>query len=95
MEQNKLELHATLLILKVIVSTEKSKLYNQGLPQWLNSKDSACNAGDTGVEVAISGLERSLGGGNGNLLQYSCLKNPWTEKPNGLQSIGLQRIRLN
>ena len=24
----------------------------------------------------ISGLERSPGGGNGNLLQYSCLENP-------------------
>ena len=65
-----------LVILKVIVSIGKSKLYNQGLLQWLNSKESACNAGDTGVEVSIPGLERSVGGGNGNLLQYSCLKNP-------------------
>jgi len=30
---------------------------------------SACNAGDPG-------LGRSLGEGNGNPLQYSCLKNP-------------------
>ena len=31
------------------------------------------NAGDTG---SIPGLGRSSGGGNGNPLQYSCLKNP-------------------
>jgi len=36
-------------------------------------KDSACNAGDPGL---IPGLGRSLGEGNGNPLQYSCLENP-------------------
>ena len=36
-------------------------------------KESTCNAGDLGL---ISGLERSLEEGNGNPLQYSCLKNP-------------------
>ena len=41
------------------------------LPWWLNGKESTCNAGNTGC---IPG--RSPGGGNGNLLQYSCLKNP-------------------
>ena len=34
---------------------------------------SACNAGDTG---SIPGLGRSLREGNGNPLQYSCLKSP-------------------
>ena len=32
----------------------------------------------------------SPGEGNGNPLQYSCLENPWTEEPGGLQSMGLQ-----
>ena len=37
----------------------------------------------------ISGLERSPGGGNGNLLQYSCLENPmdrgaWWATMNGI-----------
>ena len=36
-------------------------------------KVSACNAVDLGL---ISGLGRSPGEGNGNLLQYSCLDNP-------------------
>jgi len=37
-----------------------------------DSKESACNAGDPG---SIPGLGRSPGEGNGNSLQYSCLKN--------------------
>ena len=38
-----------------------------------NGKESACNAGGPG---SIPGSERSPGEGNGNPLQYSCLKNP-------------------
>ena len=30
-----------------------------------------------------------IGGGNGNPLQDSCLENPWTEEPGGLQSMAL------
>ena len=37
---------------------------------------SACNAGDRGDAGSIPGLGRSPGGGNGNPLQYSSLKNP-------------------
>ena len=40
----------------------------------------------------ILGWGRSPGGGNDNPLQYSCLKNPTTEKSGGLQSMGLQRV---
>ena len=36
-------------------------------------KESACNAGDPG---SIPGMGRFLGGGHGNILQYSCLDNP-------------------
>ena len=32
------------------------------------------------------------GEGNGYPLQYSCLKNPWTEEPGGLWSTGSQRV---
>ena len=39
-------------------------------------KESACNAGATGDLGLTSGLARSLGGGNGNPLQYSWLENP-------------------
>ena len=44
-----------------------------GLPGGSDGKESACNAGDPGL---IPGLRRSLGEGNGNPLQYSCLENP-------------------
>ena len=33
---------------------------------------------------SIPGSGRSPGGGNGNLLQYSCLENPMEEEPGGL-----------
>ena len=47
--------------------------YRIGFPSRFSGKESACNAEDLG---SISGLERSPGGGNGNLLQYSCQENP-------------------
>ena len=37
-----------------------------------DGKASVYNSGDSGL---IPGLERSLGEGNGNPLQYSCLEN--------------------
>ena len=43
------------------------------LPGGSVGKESACNARDLG---SITGFGRSPGGGHGNLLQYSCLKNP-------------------
>ena len=46
------------------------------LPQWLSSKESACSSGAAGDTGSIRGSGRSPGGGNGNLLQYSCLENP-------------------
>ena len=45
-----------------------------GLPRWLSSKESACSAGDAGDLSSIPWSGRSPGGGNGNPLQYSCLK---------------------
>ena len=46
------------------------------------------NAGDIGDMGLISGLGKFPGRGSGNTLQYSCLENPWTEEPDGLQSLG-------
>ena len=40
-----------------------------------SSKESTCNAGDTGDLGLIIGSGRSPGTGNGNPLQYSCLEN--------------------
>ena len=41
-----------------------------GLPWWLSSKESACNAGGRDL---TPGSERSPGEGNSKPLQYSCL----------------------
>ena len=38
-------------------------------------KNLLANAEDSGVVGSVSGWGRSLGGGNGNGLQYSCQKN--------------------
>ena len=62
---------------------------SKDVPSGLDSKQSACNAGDPGL---ISASERSPGGGHGNLLQYSCLENP-TEEPGRVQSRESQRVR--
>ena len=35
------------------------------------------------------------GEGNGTPLQYSCLENPWTEEPGGLQSMASLRVGHN
>ena len=53
-------------------------------------KESAYGAGDPG---SIPGLGRSSGEGNGYPLQYSCLENSMDREPNGLQFMGLQRVR--
>ena len=58
-----------------------------GVPKWLSGKESACRHGGMGL---IPGLGRSPGGGNGNPLQYSCLKGSMDEEPGRLQSIALQ-----
>ena len=65
---------------------------SSGLSQCLSGKESACKVEDTG---SIPRLGGSLGVGNGNPLQYSCLgkkKLPWTEVTGRPQSMGLQRV---
>ena len=47
-------------------------------------KNLPANVGNTKDEGSIPGLERSLPGGNGNLLQYSCGKIQWTVESGGL-----------
>ena len=44
-------------------------------------KNPLVNSGATGGTVSIPGSGRSTGGGNGNLLQYSCLENPMDRGP--------------
>ena len=57
-----------------------------------DSKEPAYDAGD---QAPIPGSRRCPGGGHGNPLQSSCLENPWTEEPGGLQSMGSKRVKDN
>ena len=45
----------------------------QRLPRWVSGKESACGTGETS---SISGSGGSPGEGNGNPLQYFCLRKP-------------------
>ena len=44
--------------------------------RWRSAKNLPASSGDTRDAVPIPGSGRSLGEGNGNLLQHSCLENP-------------------
>ena len=68
----------------------KGYLHDLGFPGDSDGKESTCNAGDAGL---IPGSGGSPGGGNVNLLWYSCWRISQTEEPDGLQSMHLQRAR--
>ena len=57
-----------------------------------DGKESTVNVGDLD---SVPGWERSLGGGHGNPLQYSCLEKPMDRGACGLQSMGLQKVEHN
>ena len=71
-------------LLSRFISVNVYKESSRGSPSGLAGKESACNAGDTGDSGLIPGSGRSPGRGNGNPLQYFCLKNPM--EPGGLVS---------
>ena len=59
---------------------------------WLVVKNLPANAGDPRGTGSITGSGRSPGGGNGNLLQYSCLGDPidrgaWQDTVHGMQTV--------
>ena len=65
-------------------------LYKLGFPGGSEGKESACRVGDPGL---IPGSGISLGEGNGNPLQYSCLENPmdrgaWLAPVYGVARVG-------
>ena len=60
---------------------------NLGFSDGSDDKEFACNAGDLD---SIPGLRRSPGGGLGTPV-YLPGESPWTEEPDGLESVGLQR----
>ena len=73
----------------IISYQKKSNGNSEDFPGGSEVKASAWNAGDQGL---IPALGRSLGEGNGNPLQYSCLENPMDGGPGRLQSMGSLRV---
>ena len=67
-------------------------IHHWGLPWWLSSKKSACNAGDP---ASVPGSGRSPGERNDNPSSILAWRIPWTEEPGGVQSMGWQRVRHN
>ena len=79
---NRCALHLTVLICN-----------SPGFPGGSDCKESACNAGDIRDTGSIPGSWKSLRGGHGNPLQYSCLENALDRGAGGPQSTGPQRVR--
>ena len=64
-------------------SVEHTACILYALPWWLRGQEAAYKAEDAGDTGLIPGSERSAGGRNDNLLQYSCLENPMDGVPGG------------
>ena len=77
-----------LLTCSIVRSTLLGPSLHCGLPWWLSSKESTCNAGDTGlVPGSRSPLEKEMAT-HSSILAW---KIPWTVEPGGLKSMGLQK----
>ena len=74
----------------LLLTTLLSLLYRQGnrgfgFPRWLSSKESACNAGDSGLpSLGRENMEEDMAI-HSSILAWRI---PWTEEPGGLQSMG-------
>ena len=60
-----------------------------GFPGGSDGKESACNGGDPG---SIPGSGSSLEKGMATHSSILAWKIPWTEEPEGLQSMGSQKV---
>ena len=79
-------------MLKNIVHYQR--IFIKGFPSGSDGKESACNAGDSGL---IPGSGRFPGEGHGKPLQYSCVQNPmdreaWQDTVHG---VAKSRTRLS
>ena len=82
-----------------VVHISTTSLSVRVFPGGSRSKESSCSVGDPG---SIPGLGRSPGEGNGNPLQYSCLKNStdrraWQDIVNGISKrrVGHDSVSLS
>ena len=64
-----------------------------GFPGSTRGKESACQWRRYRAMSSVPGSGRSTGEGHGNPLSILPWRIPWTEEPDGLQSIGSHRVR--
>ena len=77
--------------LRAWASTSQNLIYSLGFPGFSGGsvlKNPPANAGDLDL---IPGSGRSPGEGNGNCYSTLAWETPWTEKPDGLQFMELQK----
>ena len=65
---------------------------SEGFPGGASGENPPTNAENIRDAGSIPGSGRCPGGGRSNPLHILAWRIPWTEKPGGLQSIGLQRV---
>ena len=73
-------------------STEGDICICEGFPDGSAGKESACIAGDIGDSVSSLGWEDPPEEGMATHSSILAWRIPWPEEPDGLQSIGSQRI---
>ena len=83
---------SAVLICEVCIQFEFFRVSSGASNLALAVKNQPTNAEDGGDWGLIPGSGRSPGGGHSDPLQDSCLEDPWTEEPNGLQSVGWRRV---
>ena len=67
----------------------------RGFPGGTSGKEPACQCWRQRDAGSIPRLGRSIGGGHGNPIPFSCLENPMDEEPGGLWSIGVHRVEYD
>ena len=82
-----------LAILSILASFHVSSGNLRGFPGGAGGKEPACHCRRSERPEFYSWVGRSLGGGHGNSLQYSCLENPMDRGAWWATVIGSQRVR--
>ena len=86
---------------KNIAHVSSEGIRHVGLSPWLSSKESACNAGDTGAVSSIPGLGRSPGGGpsffkiHNSYLENAMQRGTWLDTVHGVAEIWTWLKRLS
>ena len=83
------EIPNTKLVCIPWIKTSSLRSHLDNVPGGSDGKESASNAGDLGL---IPGLGRSLEEGMATNSSIVPWRIPWTEEPDGLQSMGSQRV---